>query len=250
MITLTVTASSSSGNAYALNSDTETLFIEAGRPLRETKRAMGYNTPQPAGVLVTHRHGDHAAHLDTYLREGVTLYANEDVIHAAGDPTDAQTLQDDTATHIGAFKVTPFRVYHDVPAFGFIIQHPEMGAALFATDTFSLPCVFRGINHWLIEANYDDDILKRQLAKGDITKSQHDRILTSHMAFQYTLKALKQGQAEQAETITLIHTSTRHADTARFLQQTQQAFGVPTLIAMPRLTRQLHKPSKTTQQCK
>lgn len=57
MCQLITIGSGSSGNCYLLNSDDETLVIEAGIPFREVKIALGFNVSQISGVIVTHGHG-------------------------------------------------------------------------------------------------------------------------------------------------------------------------------------------------
>ena len=56
---LKVLGSSSSGNCYILESDTEALIIEAGLPFMEVKKALNFNVRKIVGVVVSHSHGDH-----------------------------------------------------------------------------------------------------------------------------------------------------------------------------------------------
>jgi metal-dependent hydrolase (beta-lactamase superfamily II) len=48
--------SSSSGNCYLLNSDTECLVLEAGLPFRKVKEALGFDVLKIQGVVVSHQH--------------------------------------------------------------------------------------------------------------------------------------------------------------------------------------------------
>lgn len=57
MNTLTVVGTGSSGNSYLLTCGNETLILDAGRPFKEVKIALGFNIRQIVGVVVTHEHG-------------------------------------------------------------------------------------------------------------------------------------------------------------------------------------------------
>ena len=46
-------------------------------------------------------------------------------------------------------------VKHDDPCVGYLIQHKQCGKVVFIT-----PYDIEGINYWMIEANYADDILE------------------------------------------------------------------------------------------
>ena len=65
---LKVIGSSSKGNGYALIADDEILLIEAGCKLIEVKKAIDWQIGKVVGCLVSHRHGDHAAHIKEYMK--------------------------------------------------------------------------------------------------------------------------------------------------------------------------------------
>ena len=53
---LKVLGSGSSGNCYLLENETECLVIEAGLPLMEVKKAIGFNIKKIVGVVASHEH--------------------------------------------------------------------------------------------------------------------------------------------------------------------------------------------------
>jgi len=216
---LIVINSNSKGNAYILESSSEILLLEAGVRLREVTSKLN---PQKnvVGLCVSHvQHGDHGKYADNYLKRfGCDSVTSENGISGKTYP-------------LGEFYITPFEVYHDVKCFGFLIHHKEMGTLLFATDTYCLPYTFKGVNQWLIEANYADDILEANLANGRIDKKQYDRIVVSHFSLDNCVKALIDGDASKSQSITLVHLSDRNSDADRFQNSVAAAFGVPTFIA-------------------
>lgn len=56
MLTLKCLSSGSKGNCYLLSSETETLILDCGLPIREIKRGLNYDLRRIVGVVVTHSH--------------------------------------------------------------------------------------------------------------------------------------------------------------------------------------------------
>jgi phosphoribosyl 1,2-cyclic phosphodiesterase len=56
MLTLTTLSSGSAGNCYLLQSETETLILDCGIPIKEIKKGLNFDLRRVSGVLVTHSH--------------------------------------------------------------------------------------------------------------------------------------------------------------------------------------------------
>jgi metal-dependent hydrolase (beta-lactamase superfamily II) len=239
---LIVIGSNSSGNAYALDAGGEILLLEAGCKLAYVNKAIGFRVNNVVGCLVSHSHGDHSKYAEFHAKAGIHIYCNQDVADKKKFPFGAATVLRVSSTKtIGSFRVAPIELHHDVPNFGYLIQHPDMGTLLFVTDTYKIPVSIRGINHFLIEANYSDDILKQNVWNGKINKQQADRIMLSHMSLQYTVKYLVESEGINASTVTLCHLSERNSDPVMFRNVVQGAIGVPCNIAVKGLTVELNK---------
>lgn len=239
---LIVINSNSAGNSYALDAGGEILLLEAGMKMADVKRAINFRLQDVVGCVVTHVHGDHAKYATEYAKFGVKVYCNDDVVNNKYFPFGmSYDVMSGKTYHIGSFSVTPFDVAHDVPCLGYLVRHPEMGILLFATDTYKLPVTFKGVDHFLIEANYSDELLKQNVWKGSINKAQADRIMLSHMSLEYTVNYLLSCDAKSAKTITLCHLSERNSDPDMFKQTVAGAFGVPTFIAKKNLIIDLSK---------
>ena len=63
---LKVLGSSSEGNGYILESDSEALCIEAGVKLSEFKKSLDFNIKKVKGVIVSHTHGDHSKYIKEF----------------------------------------------------------------------------------------------------------------------------------------------------------------------------------------
>ena len=54
---LKIIGSNSAGNAYALDSGSEILLLEAGMKMAEVKRSINFRLSDVVGVCVSHSHG-------------------------------------------------------------------------------------------------------------------------------------------------------------------------------------------------
>lgn len=229
---LTIIGSSSKGNGYVLQNNSEALVIEAGVPLAQLKRALDFNTTKVKACIISHQHGDHAAYAKDYEDAGIPLLALPEVI-AAKKLTRAKEIADRKGYIYGRYKVLPFRVNHDVPCVGYLIQHPETGRTLFFTDTYAMPYDFPNINHWMIEANYADDILNQNIIEGRVPQVMRKRLLTSHMELSNAIGILRRHDLTATKDILLIHLSDGNSNEARFISEVRGATGKRVKAASP-----------------
>jgi phosphoribosyl 1,2-cyclic phosphodiesterase len=244
---LIVINSNSAGNAYALDSGKEILLLEAGCKMADVKRAINFRLADVVGCICTHAHLDHAKYATEYVKFGVNIYGPQDIADKKQFPYGKFTaLKAEKTVKIGSFMVAPFANYHDVPIFGYIINHPDCGSILFSTDTYKMGLYVTGIKHYLIEANYSDEFLKQNVWNGSINQKQADRIMLSHMSLEYTIKYLWDcgvGGCEKAptQTITLCHLSERNSDHELFRSKVAGTFGIPVFVAQKGLVVELNK---------
>lgn len=228
---LIVIGSSSAGNGYALvSADGEIFLIEAGVKAKTMRKAVDYRVACISGCVVSHNHGDHAEYITPYSKLGFPVGCNAHVA-VNRNISHPLVLEEGKTYAFGSFRVSPFAVKHDVPNFGYIIHHHEMGTLLFATDTYTLPFSFLNINHFLIEANYSDDILSENVRQGELSKAQANRLMVAHMSLSNCIENLKRCHAETARNIVLIHLSSRNSDAKLFQKEITSRFAVPTYIA-------------------
>lgn len=225
---LIVCSSSSAGNGYVLNSIDESLIIEAG-----VYKPLFHVAVNPVGCIVSHHHGDHAKYAAQIARR-TTIGGTEDTVK---DLPSAIVFKEGKTYGFSRFSVTPFSVPHTnadetpCPSFGYLIRHPEMGTLLFATDTFTLPYRFPNVNHFLIEANYQDNILNEQVENGKTSFAQKKRIQLSHMSLHGCIESIRQCGVGKCRSITICHVSSRHANPSEMVHAIQSEFGIPTYIA-------------------
>ena len=238
---LIVVNSNSAANGYALDSGKEILLLEAGCKMADVKRAIDYRLADVVGCIVTHEHGDHCKYATEYAKFGVDVYGPQDIADKKQFPYDKyHPMTSEKTYRIGSFDVVPFANHHDVPIFGYLIRHKDMNTMLFSTDSYKIGMTLRGVDHFLIEANYSDEILKENVWNGSINKAQADRMMLSHMSLDYCIEYLRDCEAEKsAKTITLCHLSERNSHPDLFQKTVAGAFGIPCYIAHKNLIVEL-----------
>lgn len=219
---LRVLGSSSEGNCYLLESRQGTLIVEAGVSISHIRKSLQGGLKCVEGAIISHRHGDHAKSVADLLASGIRILAPHDVfasIGAGGDPC-AKGIEKGRGYRFGDFKVMPFEVKHDVPCVGYIIMHPEMGRLIFVTDTMTISQRMPDhITQVMIETNYADDILERNIESGAMPVAMRKRLMFSHMELGTAKRLLERMDLSEVANIVLIHLSSANSDEERFVRE-------------------------------
>lgn len=237
---LVVLGSSSKGNGYVLNGTNEALCIEAGTKLIETKKALGFDLSKVRGCIVSHQHNDHAMYAKEYADSGIRVLALPDVLEAKGITRNSIAVTLGNAYKLGGFVVTPFALQHDVPCVGYVVQHSECGKVVFITDSYACQYRFKGVSHYLLEANYSDEILEQNIANGRVPTGMRDRLLTSHFELQNSIRYLLTSDLKAVQKVVLIHLSDGNSNEAQFVQAVREATGKRVFAAKTGMVLQLN----------
>ena len=225
---LKILGSNSLGNSYILENDNEALIIEAGIKLKEVKKTLNFDLRKVAACIVTHSHNDHSGYIVDYINASITVLALEETFRAHNISETAsfrKVINPGRGYKAGNFKIIAFTVAHDVPCLGFLIDHPQSGRILFITDTMTCDYTFSGLNHLMIEANYSDDQLTKNIQSETVPLSLRARLLASHMEFETTKQILKNQDLSQVRNIVLIHLSDGNSDEGRFVSEIKAMTG-------------------------
>lgn len=171
---------------------------------------------------------DHAKSIPDALRCGVKVYSNEDVAERYKGVFGLKELK---GYKIKDFKVFVVPMSHDVPCVGFVIEHPEMGKLLFATDTMMVKYRFKGLNHVMLEANYSDALLDGNVDGGFVHGAMRSRLMTTHMSLENAVDMLTSNDLSGVNEVVLIHLSDSNADAAQFSGRVASATGKPVYVA-------------------
>lgn len=169
-------ASGSSGNCYYLGTDTYGILIDAGIGIRSIKKILkeyGLVFEQIQAVFVTHDHADHIKAVGTLGEKyGIPIYAtpethkgiNKSYCMTEKLSTSVRYIHKEEPIQLKDFKITAFEVPHDgTDNVGYCIEINEHTFS-FLTDMGCItPTAAQYIcksNHLIIEANYDEEMLK------------------------------------------------------------------------------------------
>lgn len=243
---LTVLASGSAGNGYLFEARHSALLVECGVRPEVMMRQTAVPLSRIAGALVTHEHRDHAAYAGRYAALGIPIYASRGTIEALPLMNGTvRTLRTMEVRYIDDWKVMPFDTRHDAAEpLGFIIEHPEAGRILFLTDTACCPYNFQalGLDHILVEANYDDAILDGNVANGVIDAARAARTRKTHMSLRGACELVRADQTAELKTVVLIHLS-RHNSVPETFAETmaENALFAKVAVARAGLSIELNK---------
>jgi phosphoribosyl 1,2-cyclic phosphodiesterase len=236
---LTILGSNSSGNAYILQNNAEALIIECGVRFNEIKRALDFNITKICACIVSHEHKDHAGYMNEIINARIPVWCSrgtfENTVNKSKlQPNIAKSKQTFCA---GNFKILPFDIRHDAAEpLGFFINHAECGNVLFATDTFYLRYKFSNLNNILIECNYSENLLYKNVEDGKLPYAMQQRVLQSHMSYETCCETLLANDLSKVNNIVLIHLSDGNSNAGDFQKGISEITGKNVFIAEKGMT--------------
>ena len=203
MIQTQVINSGSDGNAVIYNN---AIMVDCGvsfKALQEVKRSLKI-------VLLTHKHSDHLK-----IRTLQRLQAERPTLRiACGDflleelpcIKNIDVLQVGKIYDYGAFKVSPIKLYHDVPNFGWRIFLPNGQKIFHATDTVHLEGITaKGYDLYAIEHNYCEEYIQQAIeearANGEYTHAYGN--INTHLSIQQARAFIETNRKESSEVLEL-----------------------------------------------
>ena len=203
MIQTQVISSGSEGNAVIYNN---AIMVDCGvslKALQEVKRSLKI-------VLLTHKHSDHLK-----IRTLQRLQAERPTLRVAcGDflleelpcIKNIDVLQVGKIYDYGAFKVSPIKLYHDVPNFGWRIFLNNGQKIFHATDTVHLEGITaKGYDLYAIEHNYCEEYIQQAIeearANGEYTHAYGN--INTHLSIQQARAFIEANRKESSEVLEL-----------------------------------------------
>lgn len=203
MIQTQVINSGSEGNAVIYNN---AIMVDCGvtlKALQEVKRSLKI-------VLLTHKHSDHLK-----IRTLQRLQAERPTLRVACGNflleelpciKNIDVLQVGKIYDYGAFKVSPIKLYHDVPNFGWRIFLPNGQKIFHATDTVHLEGISaKGYDLYAIEHNYCEEYIQQAIeearANGEYTHAYGN--INTHLSIQQARAFIEVNRKESSEVLEL-----------------------------------------------
>lgn len=236
---VSVIASSSNGNAYALQPEGEApLLIEAGVTYRRLQVALKHQVSNLAACLISHEHQDHARAAREVMRAGVDVYATPGTLAALKlTGHRAKALPKLKEVQIGRWTVLAFPAVHDAAEpCGFLIGVGRE-RILYATDSAYCAYTFPGLTEVMVEANYSYAVLERGVLAGAVEPQHAARVIRNHLSLERCIELLKANDLSRVRAVHLLHLSSGNADEREFKAAVERATGVPTYVAAERSSR-------------
>lgn len=238
---LVTIGSSSAGNCYLLQGERETLVIECGVNPAQVKTALNFDFSAVVGAVVSHSHNDHSKYVNDFVMRGIPVLGLEHTLsskNVAGSHF-TKVVEPGHGYKLGHFRIIPFELDHDVPCVGYHIHHPEMGNLLFVTDTCVMRYRFDNLNHILIEANYDDEILDENIRNGSMPGVMRPRLLKSHLELDSVKAILRAQDLSDVHNVVLLHLSSNNSNARKFAAEITATVGLPVHVASKGMTLEL-----------
>lgn len=162
-------------------------------------------------LLLTHEHGDHintsTAKRMLAERPGLRIGCGEHMLHKLEgiNPRNIDIYEAGKIYDYGMFKVSPIKLYHDVPNFGYRI-FKDNHRLIHCTDTFTLQGISaKNYDLYCIESNYDEDtvwdIIREQEANGQFAHQRGS--INSHLSKQQAQDFYLNNKSEHSQLIRL-----------------------------------------------
>lgn len=219
MLEVTILASGSSGNAALVRSQDTAVLVDAGLSAKQLclrLEACGLTPDDLSGVLLTHEHGDHTSSLRVILsRHRLPVFCNPLTAHALREHRlefhqDWRLFQTGSDFTIGDIAIKAFSVPHDAAdPVGFRLTSRGASFGVLTDLGYASRLVFdtlRGVGGLLIETNYDEDLLHKDVRRPWSVKQ---RILSrhGHLSNAAAAKVLADLESDCLQTVILGHLS-------------------------------------------
>lgn len=230
---LHVIATGSGGNCYILDTPRGKLLLDCGVRIRDIKEALGFDLTSVVGCLLTHEHKDHSKAAAELMVLGVDVYTSAGTARACKlEGHRLHIEQDGWMFDVGrGIKVMAIATQHDAAEpLGFVIN-VNGEQLLYATDTYYLSYIFKGLNYIIIECNYMLDTLDANIAAGRIPRELRRRLLKSHFELHNLVGFLQASDLKKCRQIILIHLSDGNSDARRMVSEVFLKTGIQCIAA-------------------
>jgi len=232
MIEIRVLASGSTGNCYVLDDGQAPLLLEAGIRFPLIQQGLNFGVSGLAGCLVTHLHSDHSKSVKKLMEAGVDVYMSQPTAEALKlSGHRLHEISEGQLFNVGSWAVKAFAVEHDAEgALGFFMAS-RGETVLYITDSGYVRQRFSGVNYLLIEANFDEDIIRENVASGEVDRMVKRRTYANHMSLQRVASFLHANDLSALREVHLLHLSEKNSSADDFKLAVQRITGCPVYIA-------------------
>lgn len=224
MATLHCIASSSAGNSFVLECSNDILVLDLGVNFKDVLKAVRYEDgfDKVRGCLVTHIHSDHSKSIPNALKYCLDVYSCQEVCDKYEG---VNLLQVGKRRKIGGFIVQPIAIKHNVENYGYIITHDELGKLVYAVDCAEFAYKIKDVNHWIIEANSDIEIIIENMENGSQRSASEN-----HLTIDECIDALKTNRSDATRNVILAHLSDANTNEVNFTRRVSEELNLMSVV--------------------
>ena len=157
--------SGSSGNAFLLQTEEQTILLDCGVGARTIQKAL-LGCAAPNSIILSHEHSDHVKSLKSVLRRhACEVVATPGTLGAIGHETGWRTAQTGSRLEFGSISISFVGVSHDAAEpCGFLLELAELRIAILTDLGVVNADVLDAISAAdvvVLESNYDEGMLRR-----------------------------------------------------------------------------------------
>lgn len=166
-----VISSGSKGNLTMINTNEQTILIDAGISLKDLQSRVNFEINKVDAIFITHEHIDHIKYIESIARNfDATIYMNEDSFNKVKfkyfkdlNGLKFKFIKPNEQIKLNSLKILPINLQHDVECcYGYIIVEDNKAMA-YCTDTGFIPLPYiemlKKVDSIIIEANHDIEML-------------------------------------------------------------------------------------------
>lgn len=229
--------SGSSGNCYIISNGDKNVLIEAGVSREKALNRNHGFLPSIDLIVISHEHQDHAKYIKSWIdRTSCPILASKGTIKGIKDRwcllPEYRCICSKTGVFldINGISVAMFDVNHDAnEPTGFVINVNGQ-KCLYVTDTFKVNYRFKGINTFLVEANYSRELLEEWYTSSKSGRIVGRRLSRAHFEVRDSIDFVSKSLDSSTESVYLIHISTNDGDPDLFLDMFQKEIPVPIYV--------------------
>lgn len=228
MFQIKIHATGSTGNAYSIIDGNHKILIDPGIRFKELQKSTGFSLSKYDFCLLSHEHKDHSKSIKEVHLLGLECLMSSGTVDALSLSNIILCLKPESSIPRPPWRILPFKTQHDAAEpLGFLIESPSGKKICYATDTCYLEYNFSGVTHWMIEANYSEELLQKN---NDLPEDTKSRIRSSHFEIENLKKFFEAQNLSATEKIYLIHLSDQNSDEKLFVKEIEAVTGKPVYL--------------------
>jgi len=231
MITFKTLGTGSSGNAYILTVNNESILLEAGLKMNDIIKLNNYTLQGITDCLISHKHKDHSKAIKDVFNSGIAVTSNETVADDSGLNINKVEYNTWQPLKNRNFVIYPVLGFHDTECTLYkIFYRPLKISFAFIIDTESIPINFNS-DYYFVECNFDEETLFNNSEECNASVGiKNSRVINTHLSLENIKTYFNGIENHIIKSVVLLHQSKDNAS-VQALQSLEQQLNIPVYLA-------------------